>query len=228
LSGRQARAVALRGDGWSVNDIALELGVARSTAWRWVRHLPLDPDSDRARLKREHAKVMTDARWERSRSDRANRRLSIYQATAESVGLIATPELIRLGAIMYWCEGTKVKPWRPGTERLVFTNSDPGLIALYLRFLAALDVSSDRIQYRLAIHETADVGAAEAWWGEIVGVPHERFQRTTLKRHAAKTTGRHNVDDDYHGCLVVTVRRSRDLYWQVEGLVAGITGRRGV
>ena len=48
----RARAVELRGQGWSVNDIALELGVARSTAWQWVKHLPLDLDSDRARRKR--------------------------------------------------------------------------------------------------------------------------------------------------------------------------------
>jgi transposase-like protein len=224
----RAQAVALRDDGWSVNDIAVELGVARSTAWRWVRHLPLDPDSERARRKREHAKVMTDARWERSRIDRAAQRSSIRQAAADSVGAIESDELIRLGAIMYWCEGTKVKPWRPGTERLVFTNSDPGLICLYLRFLAVLGVTADRIDYRLAIHETADVDASEAWWAEVVGEPRERFQRTTLKRHVAKTIGRHNVVNDYHGCLVVGVRRSRDLYWRVEGLVAGLTGRPGV
>jgi orotate phosphoribosyltransferase-like protein len=34
-------AVELRRKGWSVNDIAVELGVARSTAWLWVKHLPL-------------------------------------------------------------------------------------------------------------------------------------------------------------------------------------------
>ena len=48
----KARAIELREQGWSVNDIAVELGVARSTAWLWVKHLPLDPDSERARSRR--------------------------------------------------------------------------------------------------------------------------------------------------------------------------------
>lgn len=33
----RARAVRLRREGWSVNDIAAELGVAKSTAWEWTK-----------------------------------------------------------------------------------------------------------------------------------------------------------------------------------------------
>lgn len=217
-----ARALELRGQGWSVNDIALELGVARSTAWQWVKHLPLDRDSERARRKREHAKVMTDAQWEKHRRERAERRAAVRAEAAATVGDLSPADVLRLGAVMYWCEGTKVKPWRPGTERLTFTNSDPGLIRFYLRFLAVLDVPADMIQFRLAIHESADVEASVRWWSEVVNVASDRFLRTTLKRHVAKTASRHNTGDDYRGCLVVSVRRSRDLYWRVEGLVDGI------
>ncbi|WKU04089.1 helix-turn-helix domain-containing protein [Micromonospora sp. HUAS LYJ1] len=44
----RAAAVALRGEGRSVGDIAARLGVAKSTAYLWVRHLPLDPDEEGA------------------------------------------------------------------------------------------------------------------------------------------------------------------------------------
>src|SRR3954463_1576281 len=37
------RAVELRGHGWSVPAISAELGVAKSTAYLWVKELPLDP-----------------------------------------------------------------------------------------------------------------------------------------------------------------------------------------
>ncbi len=217
-----ARALALREEGWSVNDIALELAVARSTAWQWVRHLPLDRDSERAKRKREHAKLMTDAQCQRRRDERALLGATIKDQAASSVTCLSDEEILRLGAVIYWCEGTKVKPWRPGTERIVFTNSDEGLILLFLRFLQVLDVAADRIDFRVAIHETADAEAAVNWWAGIVGVSGERFLRTTLKRHVAKKVGRRNVSDGYHGCLVVTVRRSRDLYWTIEGLVTGI------
>jgi transcriptional regulator with XRE-family HTH domain len=72
--GLRARATQLRASGWSVNDIALELGVAKSTAFQWVRHLPLDRDSERARKKAEHSKLMTDAQWAAYRAARDARR----------------------------------------------------------------------------------------------------------------------------------------------------------
>jgi hypothetical protein len=40
----RARALELRGQGRSVNAIADELGVSKSTAYLWVRHLPFDKD----------------------------------------------------------------------------------------------------------------------------------------------------------------------------------------
>src|SRR4051794_32078929 len=43
------RALEMRRQGWSVNDLAIHLGVAKSTAYLWVKHIPLDPDSARAR-----------------------------------------------------------------------------------------------------------------------------------------------------------------------------------
>jgi transcriptional regulator with XRE-family HTH domain len=61
----RARAVALRAQGWSVPDIARELGVARSTAWLWVREQPLDPASERARA--GHGAIPTVDSRERGR-----------------------------------------------------------------------------------------------------------------------------------------------------------------
>lgn len=48
----------------------------------------------------------------------------------------------------------------------------------------------------------------------------DRFLRTTLKRHNPKTV-RKNTGEAYRGCLIVRVRRGRELYWMIEGLVAG-------
>jgi transcriptional regulator with XRE-family HTH domain len=220
----RAKAIALRERSWSVNDIALELDVARSTAWRWVQHLPLDRDSERARRKRDHAKLMTDAQWAVRRKLRDERRDALRDDAASSVGVLSASELIRMGALMYWCEGRKAKPWRRDGEYLVFTNSDPALIWLYLCFLAALDVVPERIKFRVAIHESADVDAVVQWWADFVGVSASTFLRSTLKRHSP-TTNRRNTGDGYRGCLVVSVARSRELYWMIEGLVRGVADR---
>lgn len=216
----RARATVLRGEGWSVNDIAAELGVARSTAWGWVRHLPLDPDSDRARAKREHSKVMTDARWTRHRVERDAAKQAVFAQAMADVGRLDARDVLLLGAAIYWCEGTKSKPWRPD-NKVRFINSDPVLIALFLRFLEASGVEDDRIRYRVAIHETADAATAANWWAGRLGLDRSRFYAPTIKRHMPKTV-RHNVDGDYHGCLVVSVLRGREVYWRIEGVILAV------
>lgn len=44
-----------------------------------------------------------------------------------------------------------------------------------------------------------------------------------MKRHLPRTT-RHNTGADYHGCLVIRVPKSRELYWRIEGILSGIGG----
>jgi hypothetical protein len=68
------------------------------------------------------------------------------------------------------------------------------------------------------IPETADAEAAGDWWAETLRVPRELFERPTIKRHNPATK-RANTGEDYHGCLLITVPRSRELYWRVEGVM---------
>lgn len=220
---RYEAALALRRDGWSVNDIARELGIAKSTAWLWVKHLPLDADSERAARKRAHSKLMTDARWAAHREERDARRAATHDDAGEWVGVLSHRELILLGAAVYWCEGSKSKPWRPQDERLMFVNSDPRLIELYLRFLEAMGVPRESLTYRVSIHETAEPVRATRWWADRIKVDVERFKRATIKRHAP-VTNRHNTGEHYHGCLVIVVPKSRELYWRVEGIVQALVG----
>jgi hypothetical protein len=88
---------------------------------------------------------------------------------------------------------------------------------LFLRFLAVARIDRDRICCRVAIHETADVPAAYRFWQHVTTrLPEHLFQGPTLKRHNPKTL-RKNTGDDYHGCLVIYVRKGLELYRQIEG-----------
>jgi hypothetical protein len=73
------------------------------------------------------------------------------------------------------------------------------------------------------IHETSDAEAAGDWWSKELRVPRDQFQRPTIKKHRPSTT-RINVGVDYHGCLVISVPKSREIYWRVEGVMAALTG----
>jgi transposase len=215
----RARAVELRRSGWSVNDIAAELGVSRSTAYLWTRHLPLDRDPELTRKKRAQSRLRANAQWASYRERRDATRAAAHAQAAAAVGHLTDRDLLILGAAIYWCEGAKAKPWRP-QEKIQFTNSDPTLVELFVRFLESQGYHRASLTYRVSIHESADHEEAVDWWVERLAVPRERFMRTTLKRHSPKTN-RQNTGADYRGCLVINVPKGRELYWRIEGVMRG-------
>jgi transposase len=223
----RARAVELRREGHSVPEIAGRIGVAKSTAYQWVRHLSFDATAEHAHARRSaHSRRVANARWEPHRQIRDAERSAAQAAECAWVGIVAERETLLLGAAIYWCEGSKAKPWAPQRCRVTFINSDPALILLFLRFVEQLGEDRQRLRYRLSIHESADVDAAARWWAEVVGVAVDQFSRPTLKRHNPATV-RHNVGNPYRGCLIVGVPNSRRLYWRIEGLMSGIAVATG-
>jgi transposase len=221
------RARELRQAGHSIPGIAQELGIARSTAYEWTKHIALVQDTVEAARRKAHSRAMTDARWARHRRLRDSQRAELASAAQAAVGTLTDRDLLLLGAAIYWCEGTKSKPWRTA-ETIQFVNSDVRLVKLFLRFLAVAGHALGEMSFRLAIHETADHEAAQRWWAEQIGVPVADFRKPSLKRHVPRRTNRHNRAEDYHGCLVIVVRRSRETYWRIEALLGAICGPEDV
>ena len=212
------RAVAMRKDGLSYREIRDRLGVSKSTLSLWLRDFELtEEEQDRLaemkRLGRSRAGRTMQAR-------RLARQAATREAAAAQIPEVAESELFVAGVVAYWAEGTKAKPWRAG-ERFCFINSDSEMITLMLRWLELIGVTRDRLILRVSIHESADVPAAEAYWRSVTGVESDQFRRASLKRHNPRTV-RKNVGSDYHGCLVVNVRRSTELSRQIAGWWAGI------
>jgi hypothetical protein len=203
------KARELRTQGLSYNEIAAQLDVSKSSVSLWVRDLPC-PE--------RFTYVHNERRYEGLRKHfeaRAAMRAAESEAAAAEIGELTERELLIAGAIAYWCEGTKSKPPH-NSERVVFVNSDPGLIRLFLRFLASVGVDQGDLTFNVSIHETADVEAAHRFWQEVAGASPERFTKPTIKRHNPKTN-RKNAGDSYHGCLRVAVYRSSPLYRKIAG-----------
>jgi hypothetical protein len=210
----RARARELRALGRTYDEIATALGVSKGSVSLWVRDLPRPGRLSYAESRRRNAET-TAAYWAARRIERAASRAATVAAAAREVGKLSDREVLIAGAVAYWCEGAKAKPHRQ-YDRVTFINSDPQLILFFLRFLAVAGVSTDRLICRMYIHESADVDGAQRFWRSLTGLPPEQFRRPTLKRHNPKTV-RKNTGDDYRGCLVIDVRRSGELYQQIEG-----------
>ncbi|WP_149548852.1 hypothetical protein [Streptomyces marokkonensis] len=212
------KARELRLQGWTYDQIQIELGCSKSSISLWVRDLP-KPERKRTR---EEASTIARRGWEATLRLREKERQRTKATAASEIGALSDRELFVVGVALYWAEGAKDKPYAR-RENVQFVNSDPGVIRVYLAWLDLLGVERSRLRYRVMIHETADVEGAESHWADLLGVDVALLQKTTIKKHNPKTV-RKNVGDDYRGCLVVSVLKGAELYRRIEGWWYGIVG----
>ncbi|MEU1000997.1 hypothetical protein [Streptomyces tibetensis] len=214
------KARELRLQGWTYDQIQVELGCSKSSISLWVRDLPKPERRDPA----EQAKLAAQKRWEHELAVRDEERQQTKRNAAQEIGELSARDLFMAGVALYWAEGAKDKPYAR-RENVLFVNSDPGVIRLYLAWLNMLGVERDRLRYRVMIHATADIEGAERFWAKAVGVEVSTFQKTTIKKHNPKTV-RKNVGEHYRGCLVIRVSQGAELYRRIEGwwhgMVSGI------
>ncbi|WP_420168678.1 hypothetical protein [Streptomyces violaceoruber] len=210
------KARELRLQGMTYDQIQVELGCSKSSISLWVRDLP----KPEPRYTEEERLARMNAGLANLRAGQDRERVETKRAARESIGKLSDRELFIAGVTLYWAEGMKDKPYSR-RESLLFINSDPNVIKVYLRWLDLLGVARDRLHIRVSIHESGDAPGAERFWSDVTGVPRTAFMRATLKKHNPKTN-RRNTGATYHGCLVIYVTKSAELYRRVEGAWYGI------
>jgi transcriptional regulator with XRE-family HTH domain len=216
----RAKARELRAKGYTYVEIATELGVAKSSVSLWTRDMPRVGRISYQEIRQRNSAGVS-AFWAAEAPRREARRRAVSEAAAAEIGSLTDREVRIAGAIAYWSEGAKNKPYRRYSNEVQFINSDPMMILLFLRFLSVVGIGRERIYGRVAIHESADVAGAQRFWQHVTGLPADQFRRPTLKRHNPRTV-RKNTGDDYHGCLVIRVRKGSELYRQIEGWASAV------
>ncbi|MFF0560613.1 hypothetical protein [Streptomyces sp. NPDC004266] len=210
------RARELRLQGWTYDQIQVELGCSKSSISLWVRDLPKVDHRTPAEQGREAALK----RWAHEGPLREAARTAAIREAQAAVGALSQRELFLAGVALYWAEGSKSKPYRRD-ETVAFINSDPSVITVYLAWLDLLQIPREQLSFRVMIHESADVAGAEAYWAGLAGVSVDRLQKTTLKKHNPKTV-RKNTGSEYRGCLIIRVAAGSRLYRRIEGSWYGI------
>jgi transcriptional regulator with XRE-family HTH domain len=168
---RQARE--LRATGLSVREVASLVGVAQSSASKWVRDVVLTPDQRRA----------LDDRGERgraiSRAQKAERARAVRRSYQDEGRCLAHErgDSYAAGCMLYWAEGAKRR------NTLKVTNSDPELLAYFADFLRReLNVPSTRM--RLHCNLFADhlerQQAIEDYWLDRLGLPRTCLRKSVV------------------------------------------------
>jgi hypothetical protein len=123
----RAAARALRREGRSIGSIAAQVGVAKSSVSRWVAGIELSAAQHAVLASSDplHPRRTNGAAAKRAAALQARRR---GQASGRAAALAGDP-LHAVGCALFWAEGSK------GRNSVTLTNSDPELVATFLRFL---------------------------------------------------------------------------------------------
>lgn len=217
------KAIALRRKGLSYREILVNIPVAKSTLSLWLREVGL---SKKQKQRLSQKKLEAALRGAQKRKDQRIQAVKEIQKEAISdIGEISKRELWFVGVALYWAEGSKEKESNPGSG-LRFTNSDPRMIRLFIRWLRhCCGVIDDDIAFEVFIHENrrGRIERVVGYWAKVTGYPPRCFSHIYFKKNKIKTN-RKNTGDEYYGVLRVKVKKSSSLHRKIEGWIIGIYG----
>jgi transcriptional regulator with XRE-family HTH domain len=162
----QNRARDLRADAWTLQEIAAELGVSKSSVSLWVRDVAFTP-----RPRRNANYGSRDRPPNKLQRRKAAEIEELLEAGRRRVGQMTDKELLLVGAALYAGEGSKT-----GGE-VRFANCDPRMIVLFLVWLRRFfDVDESKLRIRLYLHDGLDLDAANEFWSQITGIPVSQYR----------------------------------------------------
>jgi transcriptional regulator with XRE-family HTH domain len=167
-----ARALR-REHGLSIKRLARMLGVSKSSVSLWVRDIELTPDQVAALRPAAVAGGAANSARARERHGEAQRRGRI--AARRGMPLHAA------GCMLFWAEGSRSR------NAVIFTNSDPAMIAFFLRFLRDVFAVPDR-KVRVTCNLFADHAARQAqieqYWLDLLRLPRSSLCTSTVNTYS--------------------------------------------
>jgi len=213
------KAIKLRKQGYSYSEILKKVLVSKSTLSLWLRSIGLAKRQEQRLTEKKLAAMKRG--WEACRQKRLRTTEEIKTKARNEIERLSSRELWLIGIALYWAEGHKEKI-RSGNVR--FTNSDPQMIKLFLRWLRKIcKISKKDIFCEIYLHETAAHREREIrkYWSKITNFPPIQFQKIRWKKHKINTK-RKNIGKNYRGLLRITVRKSTNLNRKITGWIEGI------
>lgn len=219
------KAIRLRVQGFTYSQILNKVKVSRSTLSVWLRNIQMTYQQ-KNHIKNLINKTRLNTQKQRKNLTRLSTKTIVENAKNEIVSVdINCFKLI--GASLYWAEGSKQRNSNL-SQGLIFSNSDPNMILLYLNWLKlVLHVKDENIILELYIH----IGQLDKkndfinYWSNKTKLPRSKFDRIYVKKHALSKKYSNN---EYKGLVRIIVRKSSKLNRQVTGWIQGICQQCGI
>lgn len=218
----------MRMQGKSYTEISHGLGVAKSTLSGWFQHLEISEEArKKIQAKARNASLASLLNINKRQTQLAQQRMRIARLkAAKEIGKLTKQELLLVGISLYWAEGYKRPVFRNGKARtyhpISFTNSDPAMVKLFLRFLRQVcGVSDDRLIADLRIFEHQSEAQLIDHWSKITQIPFENFKKVYRTSNTVNQRKRsYNILP--YGTLQIRVNDTA-LFHTIMGWIEGIS-----
>ncbi len=221
-------ALILRKKGLSYREILIHVPVAKSSLSLWLREVKLAKKQTQRLTQKKILSAMKGA--VKRRQQRLDITKDIKEKARNEINWkINQRELWLMGIMLYWAEGSKEKEYDCGVP-VVFSNSDPLMIKLFLKWIQlCLKVSSDKIYFAMYIHDNYKNKKNRfiKFWSGITGFPVSKFDKIYYKKHKPKTV-RKNIGNNYYGLLRIQIRESANINRKIAGWIEGVCINCGV
>jgi hypothetical protein len=219
-------AIKLRKRGYSYQDILKVIKVSKSSLSLWLKNIKLSEEQQNhlnSRVENGHllgAKAARDKRLLISKE--------IRNDAINEVGKISKKEMLMLGAMLYWGEGSKQSD-RNVSQPVEFVNSDFRMCNFFIKWITEIvGVDINNLVFRVYINETKK-DYSEKYiniWSKIINIPSSKIKTFFTKdRHSnLKRSSR----DNYKGQLRIVIKKSTNLNRRISGLIDGICLQSGI
>lgn len=169
------KALSLRALGWSYSQIKAEVKVAKSTLSVWLRNFPLS--EERIRELRDNGEIRIEKTRNTKEANKQKRFDKLYSGVSKEIGTLSDREIKLCGLFLFWAEGTKAR-----SGSVVITNTDPGMILFFLKFLINIGVPKDKVNVKLQLYKDMDEDKEKNYWSNLLGISKEKFKKSYIKK----------------------------------------------
>ncbi|PJE58669.1 MAG: hypothetical protein COU83_02620 [Candidatus Portnoybacteria bacterium CG10_big_fil_rev_8_21_14_0_10_40_22] len=224
---KKEKALKLRLNGRSLNEISKRLNVPKSTVGVWCRNIRLGPTqikrlSERIKSGSYKGRMKFLERIKRQRIREVNK---LREEGIKEIGKLDKRDLSIAGIAMYWSEGYTYT----GGEQVGFTNSDPKMILFILKWFREIcGVLNKNITLQVKINKIHKnrIKKVENYWSKLTEIPLNQFNKTVLIKSKVKKV--YPNHDNHYGTLRITVRQGTRLRRKIIGWIEGLTQKRDI
>ena len=173
----------------------LKLNIPKSTLSTWCKGVELDKQA-KIRIEKKINQTLVGARVKARLVIAAKRQKYLGDIEKENSGLVKNLQNVKVAkialAMLYLGEGSK-------THRgsLMFGNSEPTVIALFLKLLRqSYVIDEGKFRYTLQCRADQDVKKLETYWSKITEIPLSQCYKVQID---PRTKGKPLKKEDYKG-----------------------------